>query len=168
MDLLDAEKKSERTTGHRCLRNRMKTFLKISGVFVGVVTLLVGYGIVKDTVCYWLKPNSQVLVNGRRVDGTVHQSSRAMIITRRDTTPPHSYILALGGSTTQHVVDCHNYVATRSPVILTNHQQAICLMWDFNIPEKDKSPDAASGAAEVAVDHIEFKTHDGKIISVDR
>ncbi len=147
----------------------MRTLLKISALFVGVVAVLVGYGIVKGyTVCYWLKPNSQVLVNGTRVKGTVHQSSRAMIITRRDTTPPHSYLLALGGETKQQVIDCQNYVATRSPMILINHQQAICLMWDVNIPEQDESPDAPSGAAQVAPDHVEFKTHDGKIIRVNR
>ena len=142
---------------------------KMGGIFVGVVAALVSYGMVKGyTVCYWLKPHSQVLVNGRPVNGTVHQSSRSMIVTRRDTTPPHSYILALGGATKQPVVECHNYVASRSPVILTNHQQAICLMWDFNIPEQDKSPDAPSGAAEVAPNHVEFKTRDGKVIRVQK
>ena len=118
----------------------MKTFLKISSILVGIVVVLVGCGIVKGyTVCYWLKPNLQITVNGRPVNGTVHQSSQAIIITRRDTTPPHSYILTLGGATKQIVLECHNYVATRSPVILINHQELISQMWDFDTPDHDKA-----------------------------
>jgi hypothetical protein len=145
----------------------MKSFFWLALAFAGFLAAVVAYGIFQGyTTCFWLSPWAKVMVDGRDVKGYVHKSGRALIITRQDGAKPHSYLVGLRDDVKQTVLDCHQWIAPRSPMLLSNHQAPLCLSGLFDAPAI--GPEAPSGVSEVTGDHIEFKTRDGKTIRVNR
>ena len=137
----------------------------VAGFFVFVLgyTTFRGY-----TIWFWLRPTAKVLVDGQVIPGYVHQSSRAMIITRRDTTKLHSYLVVFRNDSKLPVLDCGSWIAPRSPLFPTNHEALLCAPRFFDDAARMPSSDAPQGIAEIGPDQIVFKTHNGNVVEVKR
>ena len=87
----------------------MKSLAWFALLLTALVVSIIAYGVFRGyTTCYWLRSGAVILINGSPVNRSVHQSSRAMIVTRKDKTTSHSYLVGLRDSIKQPVLDCRD------------------------------------------------------------
>jgi hypothetical protein len=145
----------------------MKSLFWFTLLLTALVVSMIAHTVFRGyTTCYWLRPGAVILINGSPVRGSVHQSSRSMIVTRRDIS--HSYLVRLRDSVKQPVSDCRDWVAPRSPLLLSNHQNPLCTFWPMDDTEQPVTMESPSGPAQIDADRIEFKTRAGDVIRIDR
>ena len=120
-------------------------------------TISVGY-----TTVFLSRPRAEVSVNGQLVKGSVHESRRALIITRRDVAHRHSYFVIVGQGRNP-ILDCGTWVAPRFPILLSNHQSPLCASWALD-PVAQRASDSPAGDASVKAEEVEFRTQKGDVI----
>lgn len=150
-------------------KRRMRTFLQFGIILLVLFCFALLYGITRGyTAVYFVKPAATVRVDGRAVRAYVHRSRRAMIITRRDIQPAHSYLIPDWEGSSGHlpVFHCGSWVAPRSPVLLINHENPVCSSLSFE--ESPLTTDSPTGPADVKGDHIEFRSVRGEVIWIAR
>jgi len=147
----------------------MKSLVWFTLLLTALVVSMIAYTVFRGyTTCYWLRPGAVILINGSPVRGSVHQSDRAMIVTRRDKSLSHSYLVRLRDSVKQPVWDCRDWVAPRSPLLLSNHQNALCTFLPTDETPPPETMESPVGAAQMDAGRIEFKTHAGDVIRINR
>ncbi|MBZ5532970.1 MAG: hypothetical protein LAO20_16190 [Acidobacteriia bacterium] len=147
----------------------MKALLWLSLLLLVFAVLVVTYTVFHGyTTVFWFRPATVVNVNGRAVKGFVHQSTQAMIITRKDRGVSHSYLVGFRDTMKQPVLDCRTWVAPRSPILLSNHQRPLCLSWFFDDEAPPLTMESPVGAAKIDADHVEFRTRAGDVVRVNR
>lgn len=144
----------------------MKNATILCAAAIGFVAVLFTYSTVKGyTTWFWRNSHGQVLMNGQRVPGYVHQSKHVIIVTRRDTQPPHSYFIVLRGQSQSLLLDCGEWAAPRVFLFALGHVNHPCISGIGDEPEC-AAPDAPGGPLQQDPGKLEFRTRGGKVIRV--
>lgn len=148
----------------------MKNVLLICAGIIGFLALPVIYSTAKGyTTWFWRNPHAQVFVNGQRVPGYVHQSKRIIIVTRRETSKGHSYLIVLSEQFTPKILDCDvDWSAPPLPFFPMGHVNPPCLRVRFlGNTTIHNPPEAPIGPLKVdRTTTFEFHTEDGKLVRV--
>jgi hypothetical protein len=119
-----------------------------------------------NAVSYLTRNRSATIqVNGKPVDGDVMEGRLTAIVTRRDAGKVHSYQIFFEGDTdangdTGFVIDCHAWVAPRSPFLLEAANYPPCNMLSEDVYKDRRWPLFRRGQ------FIEFLTNDLSIIKI--
>jgi len=117
---------------------------------------------------FWRNSPAEVFVDGHRVPGYLHQSGEAVILTRRDTAKPYSYLATLNGQSA-FVTDCRDWHAPSFFVFPMGHTNPPCFPADLIGEGFDNTgPESPAGPANIAGITLEFHTNNGKLIRVTR
>ena len=147
--------------------------MKIVVIFLALFVAFIGVALIYSTLhgqtkWFWRNSHAEVFVDGHRVPGCLHQSSEAVILTRRDTAKPHSYLVALNGQSA-FVTDCRDWHASSFFVFPMGHTNPPCFPGDVIGEGFDNTgPESPAGPAKLANSSLEFHTNNGKLIRVSR
>jgi hypothetical protein len=112
--------------------------------------------------------SAQVLVDSHPVQGYVHihKSKKFLFVTRRDTKRPHSYAIERTKAGAYRVDDCGDWAATPFLVFAVGHVNPPCFF--VSGESANEQPDAPASSVSVNGPALEFRTTDGKLVSVVR
>ena|SRR5579862_9642512 len=145
----------------------MKKALIACVLIAGILVLPILYSTAKGhTRWYWRKPNGMVFVDGRPVPGYIHQSKQVILVTRRDTTTPHSYEVFANGPKS-FVVDCGDWAAPAFFVFPVGDVNPPCLPTISADEPNPSSAESAIGSIVTQAGSVEFHTKGGKLIRVN-
>jgi hypothetical protein len=142
----------------------MKRTLIVCLAILGILILPIFYSSAKGyTSWFWRNFHAVVLVDGQPVRGYIHQSKSTLIITRRDTSNPHSYMITNKDSEA-YILDCGNWAAPSFFVFGINHVNPPCVreILDASI----SAPDSPHNPTIVQNGALEFHTKNGRTIKV--
>lgn len=139
-------------------------FLALLVAFIVVVLIYSTFH--GQTKWFWRNSHAEVFVDGHRVPGYVHQSGETVILTRRDTAKPHSYLVALNGQSA-FVTECRDWHAPSLFVFPMGHGS--CFPSDLiGAGFDNERPESPASRANIAGTTLEFHTNNGKLIRVTR
>lgn len=146
----------------------MKKALIVFAVAIGTLSIPFAYSTLHGyTRWYWRNHHSKILVDGRPVSGYVHESKRKIIVTRRETPKPHSYLIVLGDQYTATRLDCGDWFAPPFFVFPIGDVNPPCLS-TIGDEAAYNEPDAPVGPITIKGTVLEFHTKDGKLVTVNR
>jgi hypothetical protein len=147
----------------------MKNILLICAGIIGFLALPVIYSTVKGyTTWYWRDSHAEILVDGLRVPGYLHESSKRLILTRRDTAKPHSYLL-ISNDRSATALDCGDWHPPSFfiiPIGDINPCTGSDILGETFVYYS--APEAPMGRVKIEGANLEFRTRDGKLVRVLR
>ena len=147
----------------------MKIVFIFLALFLAFIAVAVIYSTLRGhTKWFWRNSHAEVFVDGHRIPGYVHQSGETVILTRRDTAKPHSYLATLNGQFI-FVTDCRDWHAPSFFVFPMGHTNPPCFPDDLIGEGLDNTgPESPAGPAKIAGITLEFHTRDGRLVTVKR
>jgi hypothetical protein len=146
---------------------RAKLVLKVVSLLLFAFALLIGAGLTYSTVhgymSWWLWSNGSVAVDGSR-HGYLHINKRnsAVIITRTDSNPHQSYLVAVSGR--KWMIHCGEWYAPRLPAFPIGDVNPPCSTFS-NGAELSTADNPIFSTLKTGPHSVEFQTAQGRRIS---
>ena len=146
---------------------RAKLALKVVGLLLFVFALLIAAGLTYSTVHgyirWWFWSSGSVAVDGSR-DGYIHINKQhsAVIITRTDSNPHQSYLVALSGR--KWMIHCGEWHAPRIPAFPIGDVNPPCSIFS-NGAELPTADNPIVDTLKAGPRSVEFQTMQGRRVS---
>ena len=149
----------------------MRKLLKASGVLIAALLVFIASPVIYSTArgytTWWLPTAGSVRVDGLKT-GYLHKnwSGSFVIVTRTDTTPRQSYIVAVSDS--RHVTSCgHWHAPPRFLPFPFGDVNTPCMGFFFDDSELKNVDLPHSSTASIRPGMIEFTTNSGKTVTAN-
>ena len=146
---------------------RAKLALKVAGLLLFTFVLLIAAGLTYSTLqgyaTWWFWSSGSVAVDGSR-HGYMHinKQNSAVIITRTDSSPRQSYLVALSGR--KWMIHCGEWHAPRLPAFPIGDVNPPCSIFS-NGAELPTADNPIVGTLKAGPHSIEFQTMQGRRVS---